>query len=196
MHLLIIFVVTLVEGRPTKDRQVREERLHEQKHTWRRKLAGATLGSTCSQNADCTAGLFCDCGNSAGRRLFGAPTAATCTCNNAPPPPSPAPTPPPPPPPPAKCGSLLQQSSVQSVAGWTLCYLSGAQTAYHTTACNSLFVGVPVPSIFGCWHFQPGTYDPVTGAGNPSAACADIQKTTLYNAWAGTTHNMVVCVQD
>lgn len=91
-----------------------------------------------------------------------------------------------PPPPSAVCGTKLKKADSQPVAGWTICYIDGYDTTYHATQCNNLFHSTGVQ--YGCWHYS-GTWGTAT-----SACRAGTQHSTSYNAWGGTTHSLVVCV--
>jgi hypothetical protein len=84
----------------------------------------------------------------------------------------------------------MSKAGSQPVAGWTICYILGT-SPYKSTPCNQL--GFDTSGEFGCWHYSGGN----GGWGNAGNACKDnVQHTTRYDGWGGTSHSLVACIKN
>jgi len=92
------------------------------------------------------------------------------------------------------CGPDLVLDDQQTVTGWTACYLPGtASSTLRATACSSLFDSAG--KNYGCWHSN-STYPHENSSAMSSACAASVQNTTTYDAWSGTAHILIVCIQN
>lgn len=92
------------------------------------------------------------------------------------------------------CGSNLLMDDQQTVSGWTVCYLPGtASETLRTSACSTLFDSSG--KNYGCWHSN-STYPHDNSSAINSACTAGSQNSTTYSAWTGTSHILIVCIQD
>merc|ERR1740138_213627 len=94
------------------------------------------------------------------------------------------------------CGKLTKAPAhLQTKSGWTICYLKGSDPAHDRAAqCKTL---LPANNgQFGCWHYNPNAWNPNSG-GNTNQACqSNMQQTTAYAGWSGTTHYLVACMKN
>jgi len=93
------------------------------------------------------------------------------------------------------CGPNLKLDPQQTKPGWTLCYLdSDADGGLKNSACSSLF-----PSsgkTYGCWHSN-ASFPHENANGSVDNACkANVQNSTSYSAWGGSSHILTVCIQN
>jgi len=92
------------------------------------------------------------------------------------------------------CGSNLLMDDQQTVSGWTVCYLPGtASDSLRNAACSTLFDSSG--KNYGCWHSN-STYPHDNSSAISSACSAGAQNSTTYSAWSGTSHILIVCIQD